>query len=474
MSRSAAVAWGLLLASPLPAAAQVTRVEILSREPAQDQQPAGKAGAYEILRGRIHGEVDRRDRHNVIIQDVAMAPRNGAWQRRVRGDVCAGQAHRSLPRIRRSHLPGRQSRQWHGDAERLMATSCSSAAGRVTSFPQPANQTIDVPEARSGGSAITGPALARFYNVTAGTNTVAIRLSSMGSGPPPYQPAGLEQPDAVLTSYASENCTGREDWRAGDSAGGVGICQLCRRRRFPARPIRRGFASGRFDGFDPARLYELAYTVTGSARARHRPRGNPRHRVFLPPCHERWIRRRRIPWRARSSTRWQRAIRSREISSRHSSTSASTRICQDAASGMASFRALQQGKRPSTSALRSRAARRRSTSLAASLSSGGAATSIRRADERRRAFSIAVRQSRTCPKVVEAFGAAEFWGLRMSRMSPGLIGTDAKLDIPLPDNVRRYYYPGTTHGGGRGGFRSDASSRQSGWLRPAGQSESPG
>jgi hypothetical protein len=58
--------------------------------------------------------------------------------------------------------------------------------------------------------------------------------------------------------------------------------------------------------------------------------------------------------------------------------------------------------------------------------------------------------SNTCPKIIEAFGSAEFWGLRMS---PDLIGTDAKSDIPLPDNVRRYYYPGTTHGGGRGGFR---------------------
>jgi hypothetical protein len=38
------------------------------------------------------------------------------------------------------------------------------------------------------------------------------------------------------------------------------------------------------------------------------------------------------------------------------------------------------------------------------------------------------------------------------RLSPGLVGTDAARDIPLPDNVRRYYMPGTTHGGGRGGF----------------------
>jgi hypothetical protein len=37
-------------------------------------------------------------------------------------------------------------------------------------------------------------------------------------------------------------------------------------------------------------------------------------------------------------------------------------------------------------------------------------------------------------------------------MSPGLVGTDAVRDIPLPENVRRYYMPGTNHGGGRGGF----------------------
>ena len=39
----------------------------------------------------------------------------------------------------------------------------------------------------------------------------------------------------------------------------------------------------------------------------------------------------------------------------------------------------------------------------------------------------------TCPKITEAFGSSEFWGLRMS---PDLIGTDARHDLPLPDNVR--------------------------------------
>jgi hypothetical protein len=65
------------------------------------------------------------------------------------------------------------------------------------------------------------------------------------------------------------------------------------------------------------------------------------------------------------------------------------------------------------------------------------------------------RASRTCPKIVETFGSSEFWGLRMS---PGLVGTKADADIPLPAEVRRYYFPGVTHGGGRGGFQVIAPS----------------
>jgi hypothetical protein len=55
----------------------------------------------------------------------------------------------------------------------------------------------------------------------------------------------------------------------------------------------------------------------------------------------------------------------------------------------------------------------------------------------------------TCPKIVETFGSAEFYSLRMS---PDLVGTRADRDIPLPSNVRRYYSPSVIHGGGAGGF----------------------
>ena len=52
--------------------------------------------------------------------------------------------------------------------------------------------------------------------------------------------------------------------------------------------------------------------------------------------------------------------------------------------------------------------------------------------------------SGTCPKIIEHFGSAEVWALKLT---PEWVGTDPKNDIPLPDNVRRYYIPSTTHGG---------------------------
>ena len=55
----------------------------------------------------------------------------------------------------------------------------------------------------------------------------------------------------------------------------------------------------------------------------------------------------------------------------------------------------------------------------------------------------------TCPKVVEHFGSAEVWALKLT---PEWVGTDAKADLPLPENVRRYYIASSNHGGGVGGF----------------------
>jgi len=57
--------------------------------------------------------------------------------------------------------------------------------------------------------------------------------------------------------------------------------------------------------------------------------------------------------------------------------------------------------------------------------------------------------TRTCPKIIEHFGSAEVWALKLT---PEWVGTDARGDLPLPRNVRRYYIAASTHGGGAGGF----------------------
>lgn len=53
--------------------------------------------------------------------------------------------------------------------------------------------------------------------------------------------------------------------------------------------------------------------------------------------------------------------------------------------------------------------------------------------------------SGTCPLIVEHFGSAEVWALKLT---PEWVGTDANSDIRLPANVRRYYIASSNHGGG--------------------------
>ena len=59
--------------------------------------------------------------------------------------------------------------------------------------------------------------------------------------------------------------------------------------------------------------------------------------------------------------------------------------------------------------------------------------------------------TKTCPKIIEHFGSAEVWALKLT---PEWVGTDGKADLPLPDTVRRYYIASSNHGGGAGGFDS--------------------
>ena len=435
----------LLIAAP--ASAQMVRLEITSREPMHNGQAVGAAGPFEMIRGRVHGEVDPKDPRNAIIQDIELAPRNA----RGRVEYVATFA------LARPIEPAKSSRvllyqvvnRGNGQAVATPEGDISLVSGwQADVIPTPANQTIAVPVARrKDGSPITGRVAARFYDIKEGSSTAPIRLASLGTAQP-YPPVDLSEPRAALTWHTRENYSGqhdqvhtvpRSDWAFAN----------CESAPFPGTPDATRLCLK--EGFHADRLYELVYTakdplvlgiglaatrdiVAFFRHAQHDDAGTPNpvagaidHAVSVGD--------------SQSGNFIRTFIHlgfNRDLHNRMVWDGAFPRI----------------------------AARQTPMNLRFALP-GGAAGMYEpgsdgvvwwtRYEDKARGLEAAGLLDRctataTCPKVIEAFGSSEFWGLRMS---PDLIGTDASRDLPLPENVRRYYYPSTTHGGGRGGFPID-------------------
>ena len=68
---------GLVVALASPVQARITRLEIIRTEPAFGGQVFGTTGAYERVTAIAHGDLDPGDPVNDVIQDLALAPRNG-------------------------------------------------------------------------------------------------------------------------------------------------------------------------------------------------------------------------------------------------------------------------------------------------------------------------------------------------------------------------------------------------------------
>jgi hypothetical protein len=458
--RSWCVAMGLVASIGATAEAQVVRVEVVSRAPATNGRAAGDAVPYEVVRGRIHGEVDPADPQNRIIQDLSLAPRNARGRVEYVATFALARpvdlANASGVLIYQVVNRGNGAPTPNADGDIVLV---SGWQGDVA--PTAVNQTIVVPVAKNGdGSSITGPVIARFYDLAPGTNTVSIRLSSMGASPPAYLPASLDQRTATLTMSAGE--TG-----AGVKTGTVAIPRTawafadCRTTPFPGTPDPTRLCVK--DGFDPARLYELVYTakdplVLGIGLAATRDIVSFFRHATVDASG--------TPNPIAGVVQYAVSLGDSQ-SGNFIKTFIHLGFNQDL-----SGRIVWDGAFPRI------AARQTPIDFRFALP-GGAATLYEPGSEPvvwwgryedttrgRPAASLLDRCSatRTCPKVIEAFGSTELWRLRMS---PGLIGTDAKTDIPLPDTVRRYYYPGTTHGGGRGGFRIEAAPSAGACALPA-------
>jgi hypothetical protein len=436
MRRSLLVLAGVAAALAGPSQARVVRVVIEGRDPLPGD--FGKAGSYELVRGRIDGEVDPKDPANALITDIALAPRNA------RGRVeysATFQLAKPVDTRRASGVlfydtPNRGNGRAMADPEGHLHL-ISGWQGDIP--PAPDKQTATVPVARNrNGSPITGPIVVRFADMPTGATSLPI-LGGIGAGVPRPGAATLDTRQARLVRKRTDRDSGEvipaSEWAFAD----------CRQAAFPGRAEPHTLCLR--GGFDPAYAYELRYVakdpaVLGLGFAAVRDLV-----AFLRYGRDDAA----TPNPVAGQVRW----------------TIGTGVSQ-AGNFLRGFvhlgfnraedgRIVFDGVNPHI------AARQVPLNLRFGVP-GGAAGRYEpgsegvlwwgRHHDRARGRGVTSLLARctatnTCPKVMETFGSAEFWGLRMS---PNLIGLEAKADIPLPTNVRRYYFPGVTHGGGGGGF----------------------
>jgi hypothetical protein len=313
------------------------------------------------------------------------------------------------------------------------------------------NWAVQAPIAKNAdGSPITGPVLARLANLR-GTNTARLAMLSNAI---PYDAASLDTTRARLIVKSSETRAGvlgpvREvpaaDWAFAD----------CSKTPFPGTPSPRMVCMK--ENFDPAYLYEIVYDAkdpivlgTGLAALRdvasffryERDDGAGNINPVAGKIHHAI---------AQGISQSGNALK----------TFLLLGFNQDEA-----HRIVFDGANPHI------AGRLTSINLRFGLPSGsgtlyepggeGTLWWTRYADTARgRAPSSLLERctaSRTCPRIFETFGSSEF---NARLMTVALTGTDSRADLPLPRNVRRYYFPGTTHGGDiDGGFNAAPATSQ--------------
>jgi Alpha/beta hydrolase domain len=432
----------LSLAVPQSADARVTRIVIDQQIP--EGQPFLGVGQFERLNGRAFGELDPFDRRNAIIQDITLAPRNA------NGKVEYVATFSLVKPVDMSKASGILSYRVvnRGNTTTLASAGPEGHVSLVSGWqgdvtPTAFNQTIQVPIAKnSDGSPITGPILVRFFNVS-GSSAV---MGNPFGGPNRYPPATLDTSQATLTSRSSELLSGGAHGPLTTIPGSDWAFADCSAVPFPGVPDPTRVCLK--NGFNLALLYEVVFTgkdplVLGMGFAATRDINS----FFRYSLHDDF------------GTANPIANAIRHASSRGTSQSGNfikTYI-------HLGFNEDEQGRIVWDGAWPYIAARQNPTDFRFAIPGGAAGVNEPGSepilwwhnwpDQARNRHPGSMldrcRTTHTCPKIFESFGSTEFWDLRMS---PGLVGTNAKHDIPLPPNVRRYYYPGTNHGGGLGGF----------------------
>jgi Alpha/beta hydrolase domain len=432
------------------AEARVTRIVIDAKQsPAFNAASFGTAGPYETLSGRAFGELDPKDPHNSLIQDIELAPRNAHGMVEY---TASFQIVKPVDMSKSSHLmwhdvPNRGGRITIVPDERALGdiglSSGWQGENSGTTAAGPKNEYVVVPVAHNpDGSAITGSVIGRIFNES-GPDSRPILVYS---NPMPYRPASLDTGKAVLTTHASEDMDGKIGETTTIAPSDWAWAKCSATNPFPGTPDPTQICLKK--GFDPSLLYQIVFTakdpyVLGIGFAAFRDVGS----FFRYAAKDDTG----TPNPLAGDIKW---TISRGVSQ---SGNFLRQFLHLGFNQDEDKRQVYDGAWPIIAGRRIsmnvRFGEPDGVLMLYQLGSEGPQWWTPWPDPVRGlpALSILDRcnATHTCPKIIEHFGAAEVWGLKLT---PEWVGTAGDKDIPLPDNVRRYYIGSTQHGGGRGGF----------------------
>jgi hypothetical protein len=452
----------------VPAAqAEVVRITITSRQPLFGGQAFGTIGPYEEIRGTAEGEIDPASPQNALITDIALAPRNArgrveyktTFTLRKPVDMSRAPGVLLYNIVNRGNHNGPDIFDVDGDPGDGFLYRLGHAilwSGWQGDMPiasvGPAQEGIDVPVARDpDGSAVTGRVWARFTHIPSATTTMPL------PGATGRRPATLDTAAAALISATAESPAGAKRGVVAIPSDAWAFAD-CRRVPFPGTPDPTRVCLK--DGFAPGRLYELVYTArdpfvlgVGMAAMRdvvsffryatHDQAGtaNPAAGLF------RYV----VAMGNSQSGRFAKTFLNLGFNQDERG-----RIVWD---GLNARIAGMLGGFNVRFALPGDIAELYDPGADGPLWWSDAPDPVRG----RPAWGLLHRcqATGTCPKITETYGGPEMW---YSHASVGITGTAGLADLPLPENVRRYYQPGTGHGGGRGGFRLGTASTTPGVL----------
>ena len=451
---SALMAGAVALALCHPAAARITRIVI--DETVSLGTPAGApapAIAYEQVAGRAFGELDPKLPGNAIIQDIELAKDADGKVRYVTSFViykpvdmtkASGMLWHDVPNRARVPAFAPQERAlgdimlasgWQGDNAGWTAVRPKASAAGM--------QFIDVPVARGpGGTAVTGEVFGRIANRSGKASQPLIVLFN----PVPYKPVSLDTAKAKLVSRGGENQRGEVFDEVTIAPGDWAWAKCDANNPFPGTPDATQICLK--NGFDAARLYQVVFTaadpyVLGAGFAAWRDIA-----VFFKKA-------------AADDSGTPNPIAKSVTHSITRGVSQSGNFlrgwlhlgfnrAEDGSMVHDGMWPIIAGRRV---ALNFRWAQPDGALELYQAGSEGPQWWLPHPDPVRGHPSAGILDrctaTRTCPKVIEHFGSAEVWALKLT---PEWVGADAKADLPLPDSVRRYYIASTTHGGGAGGF----------------------